>query len=86
MHQSFREAQMPITPGGRIESRERDLTGNPARTPRGRYTRGGIGRPARGVQRGRGSGLTGRCSGFQSFQLGDALDQRRFLAGRIDDR
>ena len=86
MDQRFREAEMPVTPGGRIESRKRNLTGDPAPTPRGRYARGGIGRPARRVQRGRSAGLTRRCSGFQSFQLGDALDQRRFLGGRIDDR
>ena len=64
MHQSFREAEMPITPSRRIESRERNLTGNPAPTSRGRYTRGGIGRPARGVQCGRSAGLTCRCRGF----------------------
>ena len=55
---AFAKPRCRSPPGGRIESRECNLTGNPAPTPRGRYTRGSIGGPARRVQRGRGSGLT----------------------------
>jgi hypothetical protein len=65
---------------------QRDLAGYPASAPRGRYTRRGLGVSACRVQCRRGSSLARRCGRFDPFQLGDALDQRGFLAGGIEHR